>query len=298
MEPDKFVIRCKNIKKLYDQNVYTFTEYSEEIEKLIDELSVSKIEINEEDFLLILVPLINESILNSENLDRIKLILKKNCISPINHINVSENKNDKINTESKKDSEENFVETIKKNDIVFEKKNVPNHTKKANINSTTIFVAILFILIFSFIFYLIFNADKVSNNLESSNKSNTSSSSNYETKKEPVISDQCLVVKDWVIALGNSDFSRAFYLMKGKRWGTLANFKTIQSYGGINKTNFINCELTNNGYLNSEVIAVYEAYDPYNNDGKYKQRFFLEKTNNTWYIVKIENIEIINYRVK
>ncbi|MBK7446142.1 MAG: hypothetical protein IPJ45_08980 [Ignavibacteria bacterium] len=85
MDPNKFIIRCINIKKLYDQNVYTFTEYTEEIEKLIAELSNSKIETNEEDFLLILVPLINDNILNSENLDKIKLILKRIYTVPVNH---------------------------------------------------------------------------------------------------------------------------------------------------------------------------------------------------------------------
>lgn len=109
MNPDNFINRINNIMKLYNQNVYSFTEYSEEIDKLISELSVSKIEANSEEFLLKIAPLVNDDIINLENLVRIKKILKTNDIG--SEIDFSINSKDLSISNSKDKTDFNYIES-------------------------------------------------------------------------------------------------------------------------------------------------------------------------------------------
>jgi len=295
LNPENFILRCRNIKRLYDQNIYTFTEFSEEIDNLINELSNYEYHFNPEDFLLEISKLVNESILNSENLDRIKQIVKKNHSQNIS----VEGKSDKSNLTAKeefkkkiKKEENNSVSNISKPDKT---ENVPEQNKNSTIKWSSILIIVIFLVI---VLIVVLRENNNSEDESISSIIENSKTSSKDFKKEVTLSEPCSIVKDWIVSLGNSNFKRAYSFMIGKRWGTLSNFQSTKSYGGINKTKFLNCYDNYNSYSSSEVIAEYEAYDPYNNDGKYKQKFFLEKTNSNWYITKIENIEIINYRTK
>ena len=222
MDPNKFIIRCKNIKKLYDQNVYTFTEYTEEIEKLIAELSNSKIETNEEDFLLILVPLINDNILNSENLDKIKLILKRIYTVPVNHSKKLENKYVKVAIEIEKHPDEKKIEVKKTEDeIVFKNKSEQEFTHVNKNKSSKIYILSVLFLIFITFVYLIFNTDKVSLNKITSN----SSDSKILTEENPKISLEHIeeenstnvenrvlaILNSWIFDINNRNNIKKYY---------------------------------------------------------------------------------------
>ncbi|MFZ4590666.1 MAG: hypothetical protein ACOYN6_06690 [Ignavibacteria bacterium] len=62
-------------KKLYDNGMFTYTEFSEMKAKYIDELSTLGIKESKEDFLLELTSMFKESALNEDDLSKIKSII-------------------------------------------------------------------------------------------------------------------------------------------------------------------------------------------------------------------------------
>ncbi len=103
-------------------------------------------------------------------------------------------------------------------------------------------------------------------------------------------------VMKWVNALGNRDFETAYQLMSHKKSGDFSKFISTKGYGGITGTNIFSCHEVNSYGCNSEVIVDYESFDPYNKDGRYKQKIFLNNCSGKWLITEIENINIYYYR--
>lgn len=62
-------------KRLFDNGILNYTEYSENKENIIDEIKAKGIKESKEDFLLELTPLLKENTLNESDITRIKAIL-------------------------------------------------------------------------------------------------------------------------------------------------------------------------------------------------------------------------------
>jgi len=67
-------------------------------------------------------------------------------------------------------------------------------------------------------------------------------------------------------------------------------FTSTERYGGITKTKIHNCENVSSNDCYYEVVASYDAYDPYNKDGKFTDRFSLNNCDGTWKITRIKRL--------
>lgn len=102
-------------------------------------------------------------------------------------------------------------------------------------------------------------------------------------------------VSDWINALGNRNFSNAFNLMSPSIRGDYSKFSSSKRYGGITSTRIFSCETTNISGCSAEVVADYEAIDPYNKNGRYTQKFFVNNCSGYWQISGINNLNIQYY---
>lgn len=103
-------------------------------------------------------------------------------------------------------------------------------------------------------------------------------------------------MKKCIESLGNQDFSAAYEIFGGSYWGSYQKFSSTGAYGGISKTYIYDIyEISNTGY-EATVFVDYDSYDPYNNDARYKQYFYMVKRNGQWVISKSQKPEAIYYR--
>jgi len=102
-------------------------------------------------------------------------------------------------------------------------------------------------------------------------------------------------VKNWIQALGNQNFREAHSLMTSKKGGDYSKFSSTKGYGGITRTNLMNCSVDREDETSAEVTAEYESFDPVNRDGKFKQKFILIKEGDKWLISDIKNINLVFY---
>lgn len=135
-------------------------------------------------------------------------------------------------------------------------------------------------------------------NTASTNTTSTQTQSKQDTPPPVKVSQAEETVKNWINALGNRNFKEAHGLMTLKKGGSYSKFCSINGYGGINRTNILNCMIDTENETGAEVVAEYEAFDPANRDGKFKQRFTLVKEGNNWLISDIKKIDIVFYNEK
>lgn len=91
-------------------------------------------------------------------------------------------------------------------------------------------------------------------------------------------------------ALNKQDFSRAYSYCRGKRWGSLQQFSSVQMYGGITRVQVRSIKPPEKNTGNSvSMEASTEVDDPTNGDGNFVQNFILEKdAGGTWKITDIK----------
>lgn len=102
--------------------------------------------------------------------------------------------------------------------------------------------------------------------------------------------------RDFINALGSQNFYKAYSIIGGERWGTYNKFSSIKAYGGITRTYIHECYVVRSNDYEATVYVDYDSYDPFNNDGRYKQYFNMYKAGDEWFIKKIDNVNIIYYR--
>ena len=142
---------------------------------------------------------------------------------------------------------------------------------------------------------------KEENNTSSTTTTNTSTTppqTKQETPPPPKVSQAEETVKNWINALGNRNFKEAHGLMTSKKGGDYSKFSSTNGYGGINETNILSCKVDTENESSAEVVAEYEAFDPVNRDGKFKQRFIVMKEGDKWLISDIKKIDIAFYNEK
>lgn len=305
-----FINKVRKNKKLYDEGIYNYTEFTQQTDDVINELQFKDMKFNKEDFLLDISSLVSETLINQEQLTKIKELISEKGNESEQKINQEP---DFILINEQKPEEEKFYERVNPTSNYQPKQTEPVFNPSQPISQKTtsnagVFLMIVGVAILGVIIYVSLGSNKnitSSTNTTSQNSSsntnsntNTNTPSNTSNNTREILSEPCKTVNDWVLYLGSQNYYKAYNLMRGKKWGDYNFFNSTKSYGGISRTNFISCYTSSNGSYNSEVIAEYEAYDPYNSDGKYKQTFFLEKISSSWYIKDIKNIDRTIYREK
>lgn len=98
------------------------------------------------------------------------------------------------------------------------------------------------------------------------------------------------VVRNFLEALDNGDFTKAYNMQQIDRLGSESDFCSTTSYGGtktviINKISFIT-----KSSIASRVYADYETYDPHNKNWKLTVEYTLNKIQQKWIITEFKNL--------
>lgn len=99
-------------------------------------------------------------------------------------------------------------------------------------------------------------------------------------------------VRGFLNDLGSRNFYAAYSRAQNPSWGSLEQFSSKSSYGGITGVSIDDVNLNYENGNEASVYADYTAYDPINKDGVYKQDFILNKIGQEWKIVKVTNLKI------
>lgn len=102
-------------------------------------------------------------------------------------------------------------------------------------------------------------------------------------------------IAEWINALGNRNFSKAYYMMSPKKRGDYSRFSSTKSYGGITRTTVFSCNTNSSSGCYAEVIADYESIDPYNKSGRFTQKFFINNCSGNWEITETSNLSLEYY---
>lgn len=171
-----------------------------------------------------------------------------------------------------------------------------------------IFILLLFVLIY----FLFLNNDTPSNlNSNVSNKDSVNKElalkekeldikekelkQNLDKSKPPNYDEASNQINKWINFLGQQDFNSAYNMLSPNIRGSYSKFSSKKSYGGITKTTVFSCETVYSSGCIFEVIAEYESIDPYNRNGKFKQKFFINNCDGYWVISKKDNLSIEYY---
>jgi serine/threonine protein kinase len=103
-------------------------------------------------------------------------------------------------------------------------------------------------------------------------------------------------MKKCIESLGNQEFYTAYEIFGGSYWGSYQKFSSTGAYGGISRTFIYDIYEVSNTNYEATVFVDYDSYDPYNNDARYKQYFYMVKRNGQWVINKSQKPEAIYYR--
>tara|TARA_B110000902_G_scaffold237713_1_gene284992 strand:- start:113 stop:1093 length:981 start_codon:yes stop_codon:yes gene_type:complete len=118
------------------------------------------------------------------------------------------------------------------------------------------------------------------------NKKKTSSANNkIVTKNKP---DQ--VVKNFLNALNNGEFKKAYRMQKIKRLGDENHFCSKKGYGGTEEVNVSSISLVSQSSSISKVKANYITLDPNNSNWELEREFTLKLINGDWIITDLKNI--------
>lgn len=131
---------------------------------------------------------------------------------------------------------------------------------------------------------------------ENDNPSGSGNSNNNQAKDIFSTTTPEDAARSFVNALGQQNFNIAWEIIGGNSWGAYSKFSSTKGYGGISKTYIYECKKISENGNNSTVYIDYDSYDPYNNDGRYKQNFIMKKSYDGWHISKISNVSKTIYR--
>jgi len=118
-------------------------------------------------------------------------------------------------------------------------------------------------------------------------------SSNQNTESEN--SNPEYFVRSFIEDLGNQDYVNAFNKSKNKFWPNYRWFSSTKAFGGIAQTQIFNSSIEVNNENYAEIYIDYYASDPYNQNGEFKQIFYLKKINGTWKIIKTKSLDVSFY---
>tara|TARA_B110000046_G_scaffold185004_1_gene225196 strand:- start:6097 stop:7455 length:1359 start_codon:yes stop_codon:yes gene_type:complete len=158
-----------------------------------------------------------------------------------------------------------------------------------NKNSNILIAASAIILILIGAFFFIRNIDSRERNksiLEENNKGSNSLVSSNEPE---------VVVKNFLNALNNGEFKKAYKMQNVTRLGSEDHFCSTNGYGGAEKVIIDYVNLKNKTNKNSTVIAKYTSFDPYNKNWEIEREYTLTKVNNNWIITDLKNISAIRF---
>ncbi|HEY9262008.1 hypothetical protein [Chitinophaga sp.] len=101
------------------------------------------------------------------------------------------------------------------------------------------------------------------------------------------------VVDSFVAALNQRQYARAYAYCTGGRWGTVAQFSSVNMYGGITAARMLESPLAPllTGQPNVDIAATVYVEDPVNGSGTFVQQFQLQKKDSGW---KIAGIKLIS----
>lgn len=100
------------------------------------------------------------------------------------------------------------------------------------------------------------------------------------------------VVENFYNALGKRDFSRAYALCTGPKWGTLQQFSAADKYGAINGVALIAVTYKKQSDAKkAEAKVEVLVKDSINGDGRYIQNFTLVQKENKWLIKHISLLQ-------
>ena len=177
-------------------------------------------------------------------------------------------------------------------------------------NEHTLYDDIVYFVIDLTKFYILDNKNYIiyrSNPSNSSTKVNTSEDNTTDNNYDKAPLD---IVKTWITSIGNQDLRTAYNLMTKKKAGNFHKFSSTKIYGGITKTNIFSITIEKGPKDDAEeeeidqgaiVYVDYESFDPYNKDGRFKQRFYLTMFDENgdygtdWKIFDIKNVEVNFY---
>ena len=107
-----------------------------------------------------------------------------------------------------------------------------------------------------------------------------------EIAKESPVS----VIRNFLSALNDGEFRKAYKMQNVKRLGTEDHFCSKKGYGGTSKVEILDVDLDYQNRFEAQVIAKYITYDPYNSNWEIERKFSLELINGKWIISDLKNI--------
>ena len=101
--------------------------------------------------------------------------------------------------------------------------------------------------------------------------------------------DPIVIVTKFINDLGKKDFKSAYEKTDGKIWGTYTDFSSEKTFGCIYSTTIH--EISKKPDENGKAVVYADAtYLSTAGSSRYKEKFFLEKINDSWKIVKLKVI--------
>ena len=98
------------------------------------------------------------------------------------------------------------------------------------------------------------------------------------------------VVKNFLDALNDGEFKKAYRMQKIKRLGDENHFCSKKGYGGTEEVNVSSISLISKSSSISKVIANYITLDPNNSNWELEREFTLTMINGNWVITDLKNI--------
>lgn len=119
----------------------------------------------------------------------------------------------------------------------------------------------------------------------------TTASPDMPVVKPPLMPAE--VVDSFITALDQRQYNRAYNYCTGGRWGTPAQFSSINMYGGITAARILKTQPAplSIGQNDINIEATVYVEDPANGSGTFVQQFQLRKKDNVW---KIAGIKLIS----
>jgi hypothetical protein len=96
------------------------------------------------------------------------------------------------------------------------------------------------------------------------------------------------VDKNFINSLGNKDFQAAYNLSKNPNWGTFEQFRSVQSFGGITKTQIIDLTEKPDEQSLACIYADVIYTDPINGNAQITEKFYLTKINGYFIIISLK----------
>ena len=168
-------------------------------------------------------------------------------------------------------------------------KNINKESKNKKDYSTIIAILIGAIFICSTL-YLIKSFDTT----DEENSNNDEEIESVENKKQRnskyTIIEPEKVVENFLKALGDGKFKKAYRMQNIKRLGTEKHFCSKKGYGGTEEVNIASVILLGKTPRVSKVTANYVTLDPHNSNWELEREYTLTLINGNWIITDLKNI--------